>query len=54
MAAYGFSNRPLVAPDIAQGVVYMLQQPRNISVRALDVVSSGMVFVCLRPIDHCL
>lgn len=52
MAAYGFSNRPLIAPDIARGVVYMLQQPPNISVRALDVVPSGMLFVCLHPFDH--
>lgn len=52
MVAYGFSNRPLIAPDIAQGVVYMLQQPLNISVRAMDVVPSGMLFVCLCPFDH--
>ncbi|KAE8153347.1 hypothetical protein BDV25DRAFT_127289 [Aspergillus avenaceus] len=32
---------PLVAPDIAQGVVYMLQQPVNLSVKAMDIVPSA-------------
>lgn len=35
-------QRPLIAPDVAQVAVYMLQQPLNISVKALDVVPSGM------------
>lgn len=34
--------RPLVAPDIAQAAVYMLQQPLNVSIKALDIVPSGM------------
>jgi NADP-dependent 3-hydroxy acid dehydrogenase YdfG len=33
--------RPLLARDIAQGVIYMLQQPLNISIKALDIVPSG-------------
>ncbi|KAB8207725.1 hypothetical protein BDV34DRAFT_191618 [Aspergillus parasiticus] len=32
---------PLVAPDIAQAAVYMLQQPPNLSVKALDIVPSA-------------
>ncbi|KAJ5599163.1 short chain type dehydrogenase [Penicillium hetheringtonii] len=32
---------PLVAGDIAQGAIYMLQQPLNISVKALDIVPSA-------------
>lgn len=32
---------PLVAPDVAQAVVYMLQQPLNVSIKALDVVPSA-------------
>ena len=35
-------RRPLIAPDVAQAAIYMLQQPLNISVKALDVVPSGM------------
>lgn len=34
-------NRPLESKDIAQAAVYMLSQPLNISVKALDVVPSG-------------
>lgn len=49
MAAHTFSNRPLIAPDIAQAVVYMLEQPLNISVKAMDVVPSG---VFLPIYDH--
>lgn len=33
--------RPLVADDIAEAAIYMLNQPLNVSVKALDVVSSG-------------
>lgn len=36
------TRRPLIAPDIAQAAVYMIQQPLNISVKAMDVVPSGM------------
>ncbi|OQE31931.1 hypothetical protein PENSTE_c001G10388 [Penicillium steckii] len=32
---------PLIADDIAQGAIYMLQQPLNISVKALDIVPSA-------------
>ena len=47
LSMYGaFANcpfqRPLIAPDVAQAAVYMLQQPLNISVKGLDVVPSGM------------
>ncbi|KAJ5288965.1 short chain type dehydrogenase [Penicillium angulare] len=33
---------PLIATDIAQAAIYMLQQPLNVSVKAMDVVPSGM------------
>lgn len=41
---------PLVAPDVAQAAIYMLQQPLNVSVKALDIVPSGMLrfFLLLR------
>lgn len=29
---------PLIAPDVAQAANYMLQQPLNVSIKALDVV----------------
>ncbi|KAJ5115776.1 hypothetical protein N7456_000124 [Penicillium angulare] len=32
---------PLIAPDIAQAAIYMLQQPLNVSVKAMDVVPSA-------------
>ena len=34
--------RPLVSQDIADAAIYMLLQPLNVSVKALDVVPSGM------------
>lgn len=34
-------RRPLIADDIAQAALYMLKQPMNISVKAMDVVPSG-------------
>ena len=34
--------RPLLAEDIAAAATYMLDQPRNISIKALDVVPTGM------------
>lgn len=37
-------SRPLIANDIAEATVYMLSQPRNVSIKALDVVPSGMLF----------
>lgn len=33
--------RPLVADDIAEAAIYMLNQPLNVSIKALDVVPSG-------------
>ncbi|KAJ5584973.1 uncharacterized protein N7459_004773 [Penicillium hispanicum] len=33
---------PLVAEDIAEAAVYMLSQPPNVSIKALDVVPSGL------------
>lgn len=35
------SSRPLVSDDIAKAAVYMLEQPPNISIKALDVVPTG-------------
>lgn len=35
-------SRPLIAPDIARAAVFMLEQPLNVSIKALDVVPSGM------------
>ncbi|OLN86682.1 Serine 3-dehydrogenase [Colletotrichum chlorophyti] len=32
---------PLVSEDVAQAAVYMLEQPPNVSIKALDVVPSG-------------
>ncbi|KAF7591033.1 hypothetical protein BBP40_002051 [Aspergillus hancockii] len=32
---------PLIAPDIPQAAVYMLQQPPNLSVKALDIVPTA-------------
>lgn len=34
-------NRPLIAGDVAEAAVYMLNQPLNVSIKALDVVPSG-------------
>ena len=34
-------SRPLVAEDVAQAVVFVLQQPEKISIKALDVVPSA-------------
>jgi NADP-dependent 3-hydroxy acid dehydrogenase YdfG len=36
------SLRSLIAPDIAQAAAYMLQLPINVSVKALDIVPTGM------------
>lgn len=36
-------NSPLVAGDVADAAVYMLNQPLNISIKALDVVASGKI-----------
>lgn len=33
--------RPLESRDVAQAAIYMLRQPLNVSVKALDVVPSG-------------
>lgn len=35
--------RPLESDDIARAVIFMLSQPLNVSVKALDVVPSGKV-----------
>lgn len=35
------SFRALQAQDIAEAVLYMLSQPLNISIKALDVVATG-------------
>lgn len=37
-----FACRPLEPVDVAESAVYMLEQPLNRSVKALDVVPSGM------------
>ena len=37
-----YASRPLVSEDIAGAAVYMLKQPLNVSIKALDVVPSGM------------
>lgn len=34
-------SRPLIAPDIARTALFMLEQPLNVSIKALDVVPSG-------------
>jgi NADP-dependent 3-hydroxy acid dehydrogenase YdfG len=34
-------RRPLISEDIANAAIYMLNQPLNISVKAMDVVPSG-------------
>ena len=34
-------ERPLQTEDVARAAVFMLQQPLNVSVKALDVVPSG-------------
>ena len=34
-------DRPLIAGDVAEAAVYMLNQPLNVSIKALDVVPSG-------------
>lgn len=39
--ADGVVDRPLIAGDVAQAAVYMLNQPLNVSIKALDVVPSG-------------
>lgn len=39
-ADYGV-DRPLIAGDVAEAAVYMLNQPPNVSIKALDVVPSG-------------
>jgi len=37
-------NRALQAQDVADAVLYMLSQPLNISIKALDVVATGEFF----------
>lgn len=39
-ADYGV-DRPLIAGVVAEAAVYMLNQPLNVSIKALDVVPSG-------------
>lgn len=39
--ANGVVDRPLIAGDVAEAAVYMLNQPLNVSIKALDVVPSG-------------
>lgn len=34
-------QRPLVSDQVAQAAVFMLSQPLNVSIKALDVVPSG-------------
>lgn len=33
--------RPLIADDVAEAALYMLNQPPSVSIKALDVVPSG-------------
>lgn len=40
--------RPLIANDVAEAAVYMLNQPLNISIKALDVVPSGKSLLSFR------
>jgi NADP-dependent 3-hydroxy acid dehydrogenase YdfG len=34
--------RPLISNDVAEAAVFMLSQPLNSSIKALDIVPSGM------------
>ncbi|PQE05670.1 Short-chain dehydrogenase reductase SDR protein [Rutstroemia sp. NJR-2017a BVV2] len=43
---------PLDPTDIAGGAVYMLEQPLNVSIEALDVVPSGELNASLKTISH--
>jgi len=42
ISVVNFACRPLEPVDIAESAVYMLEQPLNRSVKALDLVPSGM------------
>lgn len=45
--ADGSVGRPLIANDVAEAAVYMLNQPLNVSIKALDVVPSGEYSILL-------
>jgi len=48
IGAAKFACEPLEPVDIAESAIYMLEQPLNRSVKALDVVPSGMYSSYLR------